>query len=331
MKTLFTNQVRSVIAVAVVGLIIAGTYFAGFPIFKTQEVKAGATQKATGWIWNGGATDPGYGWISLNSSDCDTDANGYMDSGTCGGNNSTTVARDYGVDVSPIARTGTGNFSGNAWGEYAGWISFDRATTGNPQSVPFNGGSGPIAQVDWSTGKVTGWARVLVPSGGDGWIKLSDDSIPSWSGRGVKINTTTGKFSGWAWGGDMFGWIDFAPTIGGVPMPESSQAKVPPAPPAVCTAANIDAGNGVWGACDATASCVSGGGPVQYGLTGVKFGSCTDGSTGTVTESCVAGSTSCVRSATIYIVGDGICDSALGENTTNSLADCKPKTRFWQF
>lgn len=43
------------------------------------------------------------GWISFNKSNCDTDKNGYVDSGKCGGDNVTVVIADYKVitDYSP--------------------------------------------------------------------------------------------------------------------------------------------------------------------------------------------------------------------------------------
>ncbi len=151
------HRVHNIVAFAIVGVLFVSAYFTNFTAFKASEVRADASSNVSGWAYsmgNGVALNddkPGIGWISFNSSDCDTDGNGFTDSGACGGNNSTTVARDYGVNID----TGTGNFSGKAWSENIGWISFDSTDLANCPSGACN------AQVDLTTGKVTGWARAL--------------------------------------------------------------------------------------------------------------------------------------------------------------------------
>ena len=173
-----------------------------------------ATHAASGSNVSGFAWSETVGWLSFN-------------------NSSDGSVQPYGVsvDTSAIASGGTGAFSGQAWSENLGWISFDRAMTGNPPSNDPGNGSGPIAAVDWSTGKVGGWARVIsgcqamtgVPAafctgasagamagGWDGWISLSG------SNYGVTIDKTTGKFGGYAWGSDVVGWLDVAPVGAGV-------------------------------------------------------------------------------------------------------------------
>ncbi|MFC1663484.1 hypothetical protein ACFL04_04995, partial [Patescibacteria group bacterium] len=54
-----------------------------------------------------------------------------------------------------------------------GWISFNRADTGNPWEAPYVAGS-YIAKFDGATKKVDGWARILslMDEYGTGWIKL---------------------------------------------------------------------------------------------------------------------------------------------------------------
>lgn len=122
----------------------------------------------------------------------------------------------------------TGQFSGFAWSDNIGWIKFEDL------SVNFNTG-GESAIANTSSGVVSGWARACAGTvnnaprqnlpgectsmnsrtdGWDGWIKMSDDSNTNWSGKGVKIDldsnsATKGYFSGWAWGGDVVGWISF--------------------------------------------------------------------------------------------------------------------------
>ena len=99
-------------------------------------------------------------------------------------------AYSYGVRIDPL----TGVFSGYAWSENIGWISFapppDYATypgTGYPNCTI--NGTCPVApnysaKIDFATGKVTGWARACAGTvngdcnsptrtdGWDGWILL---------------------------------------------------------------------------------------------------------------------------------------------------------------
>lgn len=129
---------------------------------------------------------------------------------TCGAGN-------YAVYVDPD----NGDFSGHAWSSGIdtvpdpdqggiGWISFERADTGDPPGDPYQSTGGAIAKVD-ALGNVTGWARALSAcnlgasgnlnptpctqnsnaGGWDGWIKLN----------GVTMNPADGRFSGYAWGG----------------------------------------------------------------------------------------------------------------------------------
>ncbi|PIW91677.1 MAG: hypothetical protein COZ91_00580, partial [Candidatus Nealsonbacteria bacterium CG_4_8_14_3_um_filter_39_7] len=111
---------------------------------------------------------------------------------------------DYGVNIED-----DGTMSGYAWSENLGWISFNSTElSGCPSGVC-------KAIVNLDTGEVSGWARACAGTvngdctgatrtdGWDGWIKLD----------GVSVNKTTGDFSGWAWGGDVVGWIHFADAL----------------------------------------------------------------------------------------------------------------------
>lgn len=141
----------------------------------------------TGWAWS-----ETFGWISFNSTD----------SGAGGG--------PYSVTVDDT----TGNWSGYAWSEYLGWISFNVGDA-NAAACP---GTRQV-NLNKTTGEVVGDAYALVyGTSQDGCIELSGGTHPS-PGTGVTLNTTTGKFTGFAWAGDVTnetgpGWIDFGPSIG---------------------------------------------------------------------------------------------------------------------
>lgn len=191
---------------------------AGFWLFEyfsqSESVQSASTDNVTGWIWGGGddpSAEAGSGWISFNC------YNDYNNDGIL----TNRCTFDYGVHVD----SSTGGFSGEAWsggGQEAGsdakmlgWISFDRSETGNPPAAPFNTGdpSDSIASLDFQTGQVLGWMKALAAddNGWDGWIKLGD-STGNWSGTDeaqVEVNLTTKRFSGWAWGSDVVGWISF--------------------------------------------------------------------------------------------------------------------------
>lgn len=150
-------------------------------------VTSAAVNSLNGWAWSSNI-----GWISFSSS-------------TSGSSVS------YGVKVD----ANTGDFSGYAYysaddkdtvpNERGGWINFN-PTSGYPAGQNQRHG----VKVDWNTGKVTGWARAITGDsnqGWDGWIKMSG------SNYGVTLNTSTGKFSGFAWGSEVIGWIDFAPAL----------------------------------------------------------------------------------------------------------------------
>ncbi|MCD4762361.1 fibronectin type III domain-containing protein [bacterium] len=180
---------------------------------------------------SGFAWSANIGWISFNSSDCDIDGNGRIDTNAmvlgCGGDNTNDIVNNYGVHI----EESTGWFSGYAWSANAGWISFNRGdssvctngfnlgrscvnggdcpggpcgaagagATENPPSPPYNLGGGAIAKLNYSNGEVTGWAKII-SQGDEGWIKLRDASWAS----GTEIISNT--FNGWGWN-PKIGWV----------------------------------------------------------------------------------------------------------------------------
>ncbi len=135
-----------------------------------------ALQEVTGWAWSSNI-----GWISFNCSNTDS----------CGTSN-------YKVFIEDAPGGTRGDFSGYAWSDNVGWISFEAAdVAGCPSGTCLANVSFP------GTGNVTGWAKVLSASSGDGFISMEGASY------GVNMDTNTGIFSGFAWGDAVVGWVQF--------------------------------------------------------------------------------------------------------------------------
>ena len=181
------------------------------------------THNVSGWAWSdmpdasdeiknptGGTVGRGAGWISLNNTNCDLNNDGFADSGSPSGCPAAgTPIANYGVDLDSV-----GNFSGYAWSEYMGWISFNAADV---SGCPANAPAQPCApKLDKTTGKVYGWARALAyqdsqAGGWDGWIHLRGFAQNN-SEYGISVAGVLGSncsWDGWAWGGDVLGWIHF--------------------------------------------------------------------------------------------------------------------------
>lgn len=178
---------------------------------KLDSVQATFFNAATGTGDNcrGFAWSPNFGWISFNSSDCDLNGNGQFDDAGApdGCPDSSVLFHDYGVNIG----TGTGIFSGFAWSQNLGWIYFGPDTImsefGSVSQADAPEDPKQWATYDFATGQVNGWAKAL-SLGDNGWIKLNG----SWA-NGVRIDSNTFDFSGFAWNGNDtglgVGWISF--------------------------------------------------------------------------------------------------------------------------
>lgn len=144
-----------------------------------KTAQAGVSHNISGYAWSDTV-----GWISFNC----TDEN------TCG-------SVDYGVN----ADEDTGVLSGYAWNDAVGWISFN---TSDLSGCPVGTCSATL-----SGGDLVGWAKALSADGNgwDGFIRLFDGSPANYG-----VSVSAGAFSGYAWGSDVVGWIDFSPSFGGV-------------------------------------------------------------------------------------------------------------------
>lgn len=207
-------------------------------VFKIYETEATNSFSGSGWAWGGSEEisdgnpnngnsgyETGIGWISMNSSSCDTDDNGFIDV-ICGGNNTTTFITDFGVDIPFV----DGSLSGYAWSENVGWISFKlEDLAGCPAGA---------CLAERINNSLKGWARIMsIPQnstnngGWLGWISLNSSNcdadkngqsdgaagcpaagtaIPNY---GITINSdrtiTKGQNTSYAWS-DELGFIDFS-------------------------------------------------------------------------------------------------------------------------
>lgn len=315
--------IHQMLGVVVVGMLFVSAYIISPSFLKAPRAESATTDNVSGWTWS-----ENIGWISFN-------------------NTSDLSSQFYGVNVDTANKAvgGTGDFSGNAWiGDsdltasdtivpyHTGWGSFDRAKTGNPPGAPFNSGSGPIAQVDWSNGKVTGWMRVLsackntywdgtnldgpkctasgagdAAGGWDGWIKLSSDPSDSGSSYGVTISSN--NFSGYAWGSDVVGWVSFDPIIGGIDV----------GPVVGATSCSVTDPTITWGTCQRIGVCPDDAGSTE----GIRAGVCASG--GTVTGACTLEGLTC--DPLPAGCGNNICESSatVPETFISCPQDCKIK------
>lgn len=104
----------------------------------------------------------------------------------------------YGLSVD-----GSGNLSGYAWSEHIGWVSAEPADiAGCPAGT---------CQPRVSGGSFAGWIKAIGAGGNgwDGWISLHCSNTGSCGTSNYGVTLTSGTLSGYAWGSDVVGWIDF--------------------------------------------------------------------------------------------------------------------------
>lgn len=206
-------------------------------------VRAGNSQNVIGWLWGGSemedtngdvppnvgvmdGNESGFGWISMNSRDCDTNGDGIVktDDAAPVGCPSGAIL-NYGVNVDVT----TGNVSGRAWSENYGWISFEESElTGCPNNrcAAFVNKSYRLTSDGSTITALDGWARILsIPEGGTnaggwaGWIRLSTNTSFALGMHYLALTDSgNGKYSFgrpgdllsiYAWS-DELGWIDFS-------------------------------------------------------------------------------------------------------------------------
>ncbi len=186
--------------------------FLSIGFFLSFSPVSAATGNTEGFAWGGGVEPnpsgyEGIGWISMSSSDCDTNDDGRIDNAACGIVG--TPIASYGVTLPST----DGDLSGYAWSEHYGWISFNASDVAG---CPSSG----TCQARRSGDNILGWARILsirdagLNSGGwSGWISLNDANFGG-NNYGLLVSkmnkvappsgTPTYAYS------DELGWIDFS-------------------------------------------------------------------------------------------------------------------------
>jgi hypothetical protein len=101
---------------------------------------------------------------------------------------------NYGVSV----ENATGLMFGHAWSENFGWLSFEQGDLSGCPSAPCEARFNPDRSL-------SGWARFINAPSGDweGWVHLRGLDY------GVSYNATSSEYMGWAWAGEVGGWISW--------------------------------------------------------------------------------------------------------------------------
>jgi hypothetical protein len=178
-------------------------------VLSSQISLAGNSQNATGWLWDGmdasGGGDTAFGWVSLNSRDCDTNSDGTVSAAEQSAHPGcpTGSIADYGVNIP----TTDGVLSGYAWSANYGWISFN---AGDVSGCPMG-----TCSARRTGNSLQGWARILSLPGanGGGWtgfVSLDSATVSSPVSYGVTVAGTA--VSGYMWSNEL-GWINVNATL----------------------------------------------------------------------------------------------------------------------
>jgi len=176
------------------------------------------TQNESGNVY-GYAWSSNVGWVKMNSCPDVNPFNGLPDVSGCD-------TAQYGVKVNnannnnlpPTIPAGGGTLSGHAWNEKIGWVRFG-GWSGFPSAIEAPGtvaSNAELVSVTSLGGLFQGWARALkggITPGFDGWLSLSGANYysgPIAGTAGITYHVPTARLMGWAWGGNVLGWVSFS-------------------------------------------------------------------------------------------------------------------------
>lgn len=180
------NNTKKFFVVSFFTVLMVFTIFSSF----NKNVQAATTDNIYGYAWSSNI-----GWISLNCTNTNT----------CGTSN-------YGITIA-----NNGDVTGYAWSSNIGWIKFGGfANTDFPN---YSGDGTQPHNANLSGSNITGWARAcsVYASGCSGTLKsVTGTELGGWDGwislignnYGVTVSSS-GAVTGFAWGSDVVGWIQF--------------------------------------------------------------------------------------------------------------------------
>lgn len=163
-------------------LILVGVVGLSAALLPAPVAVAGTQDNLSGWAWS-----QNVGWISFNCT-----------------NTSSCATVDYGVHIDPT----TGILSGFAWSENVGWISFNTSELAGCPSGTCE------ASMNFGTRAMSGWARAVSTNNlaWDGFIRLAGTN----PNHGVTFEASGSALTGYAWGGEVIGWMDWKGATYGV-------------------------------------------------------------------------------------------------------------------
>lgn len=187
---MFKKNIFLLLSGAILVLAILAIGANGF-IVEAQAVPANAA--LSGWAWSSNI-----GWIKFKS---------------------TGTEPAYGVNIvtdTSGPNAGVKRLAGGAWSSSIGWVKFN--PTAGPDGYPDDTASKKDAQ--FSGTNIIGWARActvfinsdcngalkdtIYRGGWDGWLKMGGGSL---LGGGVRL--VGEQLTGFAWGGEVLGWVKF--------------------------------------------------------------------------------------------------------------------------
>jgi hypothetical protein len=187
-----------------------------FGFFPFKGALAGSADNVSGWAWS-----ENIGWVSFNSTNCDSNGNNRTDKTNYSNCPAGDSVVDYGTRVDLI----NGVFSGYAWSENIGWISFNSDALINCPSGACQARLDTASYNASGLGKINGWARACSVfekdckgnldnnsnrGGWEGWIHFADEINYPPKHEVFIDKTDNNEFKNWAWGDDLvIGWVSF--------------------------------------------------------------------------------------------------------------------------